>query len=149
MLALPVAEANATAIARSDATSLTGVVAKHQQQGLRSSGGDPGPDGCNYTSGKGCPCHHLNGGPCLFDVVADPSESHNLAKQPQHAGVVADMLARLAALSATHMPPAGLVGAALLADDKLQCRYVQDNSCFEPYGPFVPWLAANASSSSK
>lgn len=25
---------------------------------LLQSGDGPGPDGCNYTTGKGCPCHH-------------------------------------------------------------------------------------------
>ena len=47
---------------------------------LNQSGGGPGPDGCNYTTGKGCPCHHLNTGPCLFDVVTDPEESRDLSK---------------------------------------------------------------------
>ena len=46
---------------------------------LGQAGGGPGLDGCNYTSGAGCPCHHLNGGPCLFDVVNDKTEAHNLA----------------------------------------------------------------------
>ena len=37
-------------------------------------GGWAGKDGCDYKTGKGCPCHHLNGGPCLFNVVEDVAE---------------------------------------------------------------------------
>eukprot|EP00911_Craspedida_sp_UC1_P000300 UC1_evm1s229 len=102
-------------------------------------GGGPGLDGCDYSTGKGCPCHHLNGGPCLFDVVADPSESHNLASDPAHAAVIKKMEARLAALSASHVPPAGLVGDALTADCVIKCNALNVTPAFEPYGKFIPW----------
>jgi len=141
VLPLPAAEAHATKIAHGD-DAISGLSPDGRRQ-LGGGGGDPGPDGCNYTTGKGCPCHHLNGGPCLFDVVADPSESHNLAADPQFADVKAKLLARLAAVSATHMPPAGLKGAALAADDQLQCRHVQTQLSFEPYGAFLPWATSS------
>ena len=37
--------------------------------------------------------------PCLFDVISDESESHNLANQPEHAADVEHLAQRLASYS--------------------------------------------------
>jgi len=134
---------------------------------LNQSGGGPGLDGCNYTSGVGCPCHHMNGGPCLYDVVADPGESRDLSKvrrphmaaerratslrdptlssdrllsqDPAHADTLAKIHKRLTELSATHQPQAGLSGDALDHDEQLKCAQFAQTKCFEPYAPAVAW----------
>lgn len=63
--ALPLnqSEGHASAIAAAD-DALSGMPPE-ERQALGGGGGGPGSDGCNYTTGAGCPCHHLNGGPCL------------------------------------------------------------------------------------
>eukprot|EP00040_Diaphanoeca_grandis_P027757 m.158827 g.158827 ORF g.158827 m.158827 type:complete len:637 (+) comp31110_c0_seq1:223-2133(+) len=110
-----------------------------QFQTVEPSGGGPGKDGCNYTTGRGCPCHHLNGGPCLFNVVLDPSESHNLAGDKQYTAVMTSMLKHFYEMSSTHVPPAGLTGSDLRADEALNCQQLSKLKAFEPYGPFIPW----------
>jgi len=116
-------------------------VAEKEQAGLApgQSGGGPGLDGCNYTTGYRCPCHHLNGGPCLFDVVQDPSEKVNLANSSEHKAVFAQLTARFKAVSATNAPQAGLVGDALTQDTVLQCNKTLARKYFEPFGPDLPW----------
>ena len=68
---------------------------------LGGGGGGPGLDGCNYTTGSGCRCHHLNGGPCLFDVVADPEENNNLAQNGSFAEIYQNLLTRFREISST------------------------------------------------
>eukprot|EP00812_Abedinium_dasypus_P002300 NODE_127_length_2008_cov_362.831029.p1 GENE.NODE_127_length_2008_cov_362.831029~~NODE_127_length_2008_cov_362.831029.p1 ORF type:complete len:474 (-),score=87.10 NODE_127_length_2008_cov_362.831029:569-1990(-) len=103
-----------------------------------------GGDGCNYASGAGCPCHHLNAGPCLFNVVHDPSESEDLASRPEHAERLTLMLERLDELSASPMPRTALLGQAKSDDIALQCRFVEREGCFEPYGELIPWVSTSA-----
>ena len=93
------------------------------------------------SSGSGCPCHHLNGGPCLFDVVSDPSESHNLAADPAHKRRLVALMDRFRAVSATWMPMAGLSDNSALEnwDTMLQCNVTQATGHFRPYAPDVPW----------
>jgi arylsulfatase A-like enzyme len=43
--------------------------------------------------------------PCLFDVVSDPGERHNLAANRSFAHVVASMMADLVAMNASVVPP--------------------------------------------
>jgi hypothetical protein len=87
---------------------------------MNGDGGAPG-DGCEYANGTGCPCYST---PCLFNVVDDITESHDLASDPQHAATLRSLLDRLTALSSSAMPPAGLYGDMYTNDTKLQCSYV-------------------------
>ena len=90
---------------------------------------------------KNCPCHHLNGGPCLFNVVEDVSESHNLASDPTYTDVLHRLLDRFRFLSTTGSPMAGLSDNSQLEtwDRKLQCQQIEEHACFEPYAPDVTW----------
>jgi hypothetical protein len=108
---------------------------------LKQSGGGPGRDGCNYTTGYKCPCHHLNGGPCLFNVVTDVSESKNLAADPAHKSTFDALLARFWEVSATGVPMAGLSDNPPLErrDEQLQCNVTTSGNCFFPYGPDIAW----------
>lgn len=137
VLPLPASETMATKIAQSDNVIL-GITAE-ERRGLNGDGGGPGPDGCDYKTGNKCPCHHLNGGPCLFDIESDPTESHDLARNSSFALLIADMTARLLNISATHVPPAGLVGDVLHQDCAVKCTKVQALNAFEPYGQLIPW----------
>lgn len=136
-LPLPAIEMNASGISAEE--DLHYGISQAYRDLLGGGGGGPGLDGCNYTTGTGCPCHHLNGGPCLFNVVLDPTEAKNLAADSQFASIKAALMTRLAQYSATFMPPAGLLGTALQNDTALQCDFVKKNKAFEPYGQFIPW----------
>ncbi len=106
---------------------------------LGGGGGGPGLDGCNYTTGVGCPCHHLNGGPCLFDVVRDKTESTNLANSSAHASIFERLLARFKEISATNVPMAGLPAPELKQDQSMECAMLLETGAFEPFGKDIAW----------
>ena len=106
---------------------------------LGGGGGGPGLDGCNYTTGSGCPCHHLNGGPCLFDVVNDETESHDLANSTEHASIFHKLLERFKEISATNVPMAGLPTPELTQDKALECAMLLRTGAFEPFGEDIVW----------
>jgi len=138
-LPLPATELRAAAIADADDRIYGNFYSDRVTVQVDQSGGGPGPDGCDYNNGTGCPCHHLNGGPCLFNVARDVTESHNLAADPAYASIKRALLKRMSEYASTHMPPAGLIGALLTADEQLQCDYIKEHKAFEPYGDFIPW----------
>ena len=80
--------------------------------------------------------------PCLWDVVADPGERHNLAADARLAVVVASMRAQLVALNASVVPPyspvrvAGVSTPALAA---MKCRAFRSRGT-EPWPWFGPWV---------
>ena len=86
-------------------------------------------------------CHHLNGGPCLFNVKTDPAETKNLANDSAHAEILATMMARFKEMSATGMPMAGLSDntALITQDHEWQCAVVQKDQYYRPYGPDIAW----------
>eukprot|EP00035_Acanthoeca_spectabilis_P037975 m.49057 g.49057 ORF g.49057 m.49057 type:complete len:682 (+) comp8939_c0_seq1:1801-3846(+) len=134
-LPLPATEHKATALEAADNLA-KGIdfVTRHR---LGGDGGGGGSDGCIYSNGTKCPCYFS---PCLFNVVTDPTESHDLAADPAYHDKLQALLLRLQQISATHMPQAGLVGPLGDNDTKLQCAYVGANKCFQPYGQFIPWI---------
>ena len=71
---------------------------------------EAGTDHCNAPGHKGStpspPCQPA----CLFDVVADLSESHDLAAEPSHAAVLQSMLTKLTAATVDAMPPQEIFG---------------------------------------
>ena len=71
-----------------------GIPAGPWSAALGGGGGGPGLDGCHYTNGSGCPCHHLNGGPCLFNVQTDPYEHHDLSRTASMKPVYERLLKR-------------------------------------------------------
>ena len=66
--------------------------------------------------------------PCLFDVVSDPGERHNLA--PTEPTVVAAMQKRLAEIQK------GFWSAPQMADNGQFCPTMRANGGF--YGPWIP-----------
>eukprot|EP00037_Helgoeca_nana_P023402 m.242615 g.242615 ORF g.242615 m.242615 type:complete len:706 (+) comp26340_c0_seq1:1750-3867(+) len=134
-LPLPASENAATQITAND-NRIKGVTPA-VRAAIGGDGGGPGPDGCSYNNGTGCPCFHK---PCLFNVATDPSESHDLGGDPQYTTTLRTLLLELQTASSTVMPPAGLVGAMYDTDTKLQCTFVAQAKCFQPYGSFIPWL---------
>ena len=71
---------------------------------------ETGTDHCNGPGRKSGtpspPCQPA----CLFDVVADESESHDLAAEPSHAAVLQSMLTKLTAATVDAMPPQEIFG---------------------------------------
>ena len=66
--------------------------------------------------------------PCLFDVVADEAERHDLAAE--HPGIVASMLARLKEIQKSYW------SAPQMPDNGRFCDVMKANGGF--YGPWIP-----------
>jgi len=70
---------------------------------------------------------------CLFDVVSDPGEQHDLAADPAHASTVAALAARVAELGAGGPPWAWpLQGDVLKQVDADMCAAARTTGVFEP-----------------
>ena len=74
--------------------------------------------------------------PCLWDVVADPQERHNLGADPQYAPVVESLRAILVSLNASVVPPY----KAVKDEGGEMCRAFQGRGTDWPY--FGPWKEA-------
>ena len=95
-------------------------------------------DGCNLTSGEGCPCRDT--GYCLFDIASDPLEQRDLsATEP---ALLATMVARFEQLSA-EMGTQGVhfCAAQTAADALAKAAVTNRTGAFLPFATTqVPWL---------
>jgi hypothetical protein len=83
----------------------------------------------------------LSDGFCLFDVVLDPAERHDLSADPKYAVQVKAMMAKLVAAGTTAGPQAKItddnskMNTAICAVMKKNGGYVQPADMYEPWPP--------------
>ena len=78
---------------------------------------------------------------CLFDVVADANETHDLAAEPSHASVLQSMLSTLTAATADAMPPQEIFQAgdnAAKAENAAQMAAICAQTGFLEPGDIIP-----------
>jgi len=93
-------------------------------------------------SGPPCIVHKGGAAPCLFNVVTDPGEHHNVASDPANANLIAQLLARLAAAAATGPPLASAfppdIGPINQTAQDAICEQQEQTGYLEP----LDWRAA-------
>ena len=70
---------------------------------------------------------------CLFDLIADPGEHNDLAADPEMAGIIASITARVESAAATGPPWAWpMEGSPLATAEYDNCQSTRKSGVFEP-----------------